>query len=189
MNLGPVHTYPEIFVSSITKISATRSVYESYTTVHTYRIRIRTSQRISQQSSRGKRLVLILWRQRIQKYTDTSIHTYTDTQRIQKFLLWIAYTEISGYSERIRRTRVDARCIRIKKKKLRMQKSPDICGRGLRHSGRVKKTFTTLNKHYRKIVLDYLLFFVILCLVCGRGGGYSHKFRIGVCREGSPWDE
>ena len=120
LNLGPVHTYPEIFVSSIffyadTKISATRSVYESYTTVHTYRIRIRTSQRISQQSSRGKRLVLILWRQRIQKYTDTSIHTYTDTQRIQKFLLWIAYTEISGYSERIRRTRVDARCIRIKK--------------------------------------------------------------------------
>ena len=38
-----------------TKISATRSVYESYTTVHTYRIRIRTSQRISQQSSRGKK--------------------------------------------------------------------------------------------------------------------------------------
>ena len=36
-----------------TKISAsTRSVYESYTTVHTYPIRIRTSQRISQQSMR-----------------------------------------------------------------------------------------------------------------------------------------
>ena len=67
-----------------TKISAsTRSVYESYTTVHTYPIRIRTSQRISQ-ISRGKRLVLILWRQRIQKYTDTSVHTYPDTQRIQK---------------------------------------------------------------------------------------------------------
>ena len=43
-----------------TKISAsTRSVYESYTTVSTYPIRIRTSQRISQ-ISRGKRLVLIL---------------------------------------------------------------------------------------------------------------------------------
>ena len=38
-----------------------------------------------------------------------------DTQRIQKFPLWRAYTEISGYTEHIRRTRVDARCIRIKK--------------------------------------------------------------------------
>ena len=44
-----------------------------------------------------------------------SVHTYPDTQRIQKFPLWRAYTEISGYTERIRRTRVDARCIRIKK--------------------------------------------------------------------------
>ena len=61
------------------------------------------------------RLVLILWRQRIQKCTDTSVHTYPDTQRIQKFPLWRAYTEISGYTEHIRRTRVDARCIRIKK--------------------------------------------------------------------------
>ena len=43
------------FFYADTKISATRSVYESYTTVHTYRIRIRTSQRISQQSSRGKK--------------------------------------------------------------------------------------------------------------------------------------
>ena len=56
------------FFYADTKISAsTRSVYESYTTVHKYPIRIRTSQRISQQSmppfwkiSRGKRLVLIL---------------------------------------------------------------------------------------------------------------------------------
>ena len=46
---------------------------------------------------------------------DTSVHTYPDTQRIQKFPLWRAYTEISGYTKRIRRTRVDARCIRIKK--------------------------------------------------------------------------
>ena len=99
-----------------TKISAsTHCVYESYTTVHTYPIRIRTSQRISQQSSRGKRLALILWRLCIQKYTDTSVHTYPDTQRIQKFPLWRAYTEISGYTKRIRPTRVDTRCIRIKK--------------------------------------------------------------------------
>ena len=76
--------YPQIFYAD-TKISASkRSVYESYTTVHTYPIRIRTSQRISQISP-GKRLVLILWRQRIQKYTDTSVHTYPDTQRIEKF--------------------------------------------------------------------------------------------------------
>ena len=65
--------------------------------------------------SRGKRLVLILGRQRIKKYTDTSVHTYPVTQRVQKFPLWRAYKEISGYTERIRRTRVDARCIRIKK--------------------------------------------------------------------------
>ena len=109
--------YPQIFFMRIQKIisASTRSVYESYTTVHTYPIRIWTSQRISQQSLRGKRLVLILCRQRIQKYTDTSVHTYPDTQRIQKFPLWRAYTEISGYTQRIRWTRVDARCIRIKK--------------------------------------------------------------------------
>ena len=41
------------FFYADTKISAsTRSVYESYTTVHTYPIRIQTSQRISQQSMR-----------------------------------------------------------------------------------------------------------------------------------------
>ena len=74
------------FFYADTKISAsTRSVYESYTTLHTYPIRIRTSQRISQQSSRGKSLVLILWRQRIQTYTDTCVHTYPDTQHIQKY--------------------------------------------------------------------------------------------------------
>ena len=79
--------------------------------------------------SRGKRLVLILWRLRIQKSTDTSIHTYPDTQRIQKFPFWRAYTEISGYTEHIRWTRVDARCICIKK--FADTKSPDTCGRGL----------------------------------------------------------
>ena len=249
MNLGPVHTYPEIFVSANfffyadTKISAsTRSVYESYTTVHTYPIRIRTSQRISQQSMRitkkaepaiilapNSRLsCLFTWgfntceleerkkfllkntiknvsikrktekkkkkqttktthlfgrtmkyccflkwhwitkQQRLWKirlgvvpnqmfwhfrslhkkmllqlgkkgeliksiltskkdwfwYCDVSVYKnirirastrIPDTQRIQKFPLWRAYTEISGYTERIRRTRVDARCIRIKK--------------------------------------------------------------------------
>ena len=79
------------------KISAsTLSVYESYTTVHTYPIHTRTSQRISQQNSRGKRLVLILWRQRIQKCTDIrastririhSVHkNFQSGERIQKSL-------------------------------------------------------------------------------------------------------
>ena len=86
------------FFYADTKISATRSVYESYTTVHTYRIRIRTSQKISQQSSRGKRLVLILWRQRIQKYTDTSIHPHVYE--------YTAYTEISTLESLYRNLRI-----------------------------------------------------------------------------------
>ena len=102
--------YPQIFLCGYEYICV-----HTYMTVHTYPIRVWTSQRISQQSSRGKRLILILWHQRIQKYTDTSVHTYPDTQRIQKFLLWWANTEISGYTERIRWTHVDAMCIRIKK--------------------------------------------------------------------------
>ena len=82
-----------------------------------YTNRIRPSTRIRFVSGHLKGLVnrACALRQRIQKYTDTSVHTYPDTQRIQKFPLWRAYTEISGYTERIRRTRVDARCIRTKK--------------------------------------------------------------------------
>ena len=117
---GPVHTYPEIFVSAnfFMRIQKYLRPHVAYTN------RIRPSTRIRFVSGHlkglvnracAKRLVLILWRQRIQKYTDTSVHTYPDTQRIQKFPLWRAYTEISGYTERIRRTRVDARCIRRKK--------------------------------------------------------------------------
>jgi len=120
---GPVHTYPEIFVSAnfFMRIQKYLRPHVAYTNRIRPSTRIRTSQRISQQSMRitkkaePARLVLILRRQRIQKYTDTSVHTYPDTQRIQKFPLWRAYTEISGYTERIRRTRVDARCIHIKK--------------------------------------------------------------------------
>ena len=89
-----------------TKIFAsTRSVYESYTTVHTYPIRIRTSQRISQQSIR------------IKTGSDTATSAYTKISGYERPHVsgYTAYTEISGYTERIRRTRVDARCIRIKK--------------------------------------------------------------------------
>ena len=82
-----------------------------------YTNRIRPSTRIRFVSGHLKGLVnrACALRQRIQKYTDTSIHTYPDTQRLQKFPLWRAYTKISRYTERIRRTRVDARCTRIKK--------------------------------------------------------------------------
>ena len=51
--LGPRDFCIRKFFYADIKISAsTRSVYESYTTVHTYPIRIRTSLRISQQSMR-----------------------------------------------------------------------------------------------------------------------------------------
>ena len=58
------------FFYADTKISAsTRSVYESYTTVHTYPIRIRTSQRISQQSMEN------LARKKTGSDTVTSVYT------------------------------------------------------------------------------------------------------------------
>ena len=44
--------YPENFYADTQVSASTRSIYESYTTVHMYLIRIRTSQRISQQSMR-----------------------------------------------------------------------------------------------------------------------------------------
>ena len=103
-------------------------MYESYTTVHTYPIRIRTSQRISQQSMRITKKAEPVTSAYTEIYGYERPHV-SDTQRIRKFPLWRAYIEISRYTERIRRTRVDARCIRIKN--LRIQKSPDTCGRGL----------------------------------------------------------
>ena len=117
-----------------TKISAsTRSGYESYTTVHTYPIRIRTSQKISQQ-------VLIRWRQRVQKYKDTSVHTYPDTQRI-------VYRNFHS-GERIQKS-PDTPSVYgghmwtigvSAQKDLRIQKSPDTCGRGHRSKRRVWAT-------------------------------------------------
>ena len=101
----------------------------------TYPVRIRTPQRISQQSMRitkkaepaiilapNSRLSCLFtwgfntwfWYCDISVYKNIRIRASTRI-RIQKFPLWAAYTEISGYTERIRRTRVDARCIRIKK--------------------------------------------------------------------------
>ena len=88
--LGPVHTYPEIFVSAnfFTRIQNYLRPHVAYTN------RIRPSTRIRfvsghlkglvNRARAEKRLVLILWRQRLQKHTDTSVHTYPDTERIQK---------------------------------------------------------------------------------------------------------
>ena len=74
------------FFYADTKISApTRSVYESYTTVHTYPIRIRTSQRISQQSMRIK----------TGSYTVTSAYTKIYGYERPHVSGYTAYTEIS----------------------------------------------------------------------------------------------
>ena len=75
------------FFYADTKLSAsTRSVYESYTTVHTHPIRIRTSQRISQQSSRGKKTGSDI-------VTSTSSKTYGyERPRVSGYR---TYTEIS----------------------------------------------------------------------------------------------
>ena len=115
--LGPVHTYPEIFVSAIFFMRIQK--YLRPHVAYTNRIRPSTSIRFVSVHLKGlvnracalqRKLSLC-----IKKYTDTSVHTYPDTQRIQKFPLWRAYTEKSGYTERMWRTRVDARFIRIKK--------------------------------------------------------------------------
>ena len=102
-----------------------------------------------------KDLVLILWRQRIQKYADTSVHTYPDTQRIQKFPLWRAYTEISGCTERIRRTRVDARCIRIKK--FANTKISGYVWTGPNRGPSVRKTYTNMHMHNSQFFQPMLL--------------------------------
>ena len=112
------------------------------------------------------RLVLRLWRQRIQKYRDTSVHTSPDTQRIQKFPLWRAYTEISGYTERIRRTRVDARCIRIKKfadTKISgyVWTGPKIQRRGRRRERQKNNRFYKQNNNFARASPFFVHFFPI----------------------------
>ena len=136
-----------------------------------YTNRIRPSTRIQFVSGHLKglvnracalRLVLILWRQRIQKYTDTSVHTYPDTRRIQKFPLWRAYTEISGYTERIRRTRVDARCIRIKK--FADTKISEYVWAGPKCLGyihTIQDSFCAVTKSYRIVVCYTAVFSVV----------------------------
>ena len=85
------------FFCADTKISAsTRSVYESYTTVHTYPIRIRTSQRISQQSMRKK------------TGSDTVTSAYTKIYGYERPHVsgYTAYTEISTLESVYRNLRI-----------------------------------------------------------------------------------
>ena len=85
------------FFYADTKISAsTRSVYESYTTVHTYPIRIRTSQRISQQSMR------------IKTGSDTVTSAYTKIYGYERPHVsgYTAYTEISTLESVYRNLRI-----------------------------------------------------------------------------------
>ena len=116
---GPVHTYPEIFVSANffyadTKISAsTRSVYELYTTVHTYPIRIRTSQRISQQSMRitkkAEPAIILAPNSRL-SWTgpDTVTSAYTKIYGYERPHVsgYTAYTEISTLESIYRNLRI-----------------------------------------------------------------------------------
>ena len=99
--LGPVHTYPEIFVSAnffmrIQKYLRPHVVYESYTTVHTYPIRIRRSQRISQQSMRKK------------AGSDTVTSAYTKIYGYERphVSRYTAYTEISTLESVYRNLRI-----------------------------------------------------------------------------------
>ena len=89
------------FFYADTKISAsTRSVYESYTTIHTYPIRIRTSQltsqRISQQSMR------------IKTRSDTVTSAYTKIYEYERPHVsgYTAYTEISTMESVYRNLRI-----------------------------------------------------------------------------------
>ena len=85
------------FFYADTKISASiRSVYESYTTVHTYPIRVRTSQRISQQSMR------------IKTGSDTVTSAYTKIYGYERphVSRYTAYTEISTLESVYRNLRI-----------------------------------------------------------------------------------
>ena len=103
------------FFYTDTKISAsTRSLYESYTTVHTYPIRIQTSQRISQQSmhitKKTEPVTSAYTKIYGYKHPHVSAYTaYTEIATLESLYrnLWIhrAYTYIC----------VDTRFIRIKK--------------------------------------------------------------------------
>ena len=121
--------YPEIFVSANffyadTKISAsTCSVYKSYMTVHTYPIRIQTSQRISQQSMR------------ITKKAEPVTSAYTKIYRSTHIRIHSVYGNFHS-GEPIQKS-LDTPSVygghvwTLGVSSLRIQKSPDTCGWGL----------------------------------------------------------
>ena len=87
------------------KISAsTRSVHESYTTVHTYPIRIRTSQRISQQSMEN------LARKKTGSDTVTSAYAKIYGYERPHVSGYTAYTEISTLESVHRNLRIHRAC-------------------------------------------------------------------------------
>ena len=97
-DLGPVHTYPEIFVSAnfFMRIQKYLRPHVAYTNVHTYPIRIRTSQRISQQSMR------------IKTGSDTVTSAYTKIYGYERPHVsgYTAYTEISTLESVYRNLRI-----------------------------------------------------------------------------------
>ena len=98
-------------------------------------IGIHTNQRTH--NVRTRHHLEIFARKILDRYCDVIVYkniwvrasTSTRRHRLQKFPLWRASTEISGDTECIRRTRVEASCICIKT--FADAKSPDSCGRGL----------------------------------------------------------
>ena len=75
------------------------------------------------------------WIQKMTKFPDTTVHTYTYSYRIKKIPLWRAFSKISEYGRKIRWIRVDTSRIR-KKKNLRFHRFPDTCGRCLNWAAR-----------------------------------------------------
>ena len=90
------------FFYADTKISvSTRSVYESYTTVHTYPIRIRTSQRISQQSMRITKkadpAIILAPNSRLSCFLLAAILENLARKKTGSDTVTSAYTKIYGY--------------------------------------------------------------------------------------------
>ena len=73
---------------------------------------------------------LTLWHQRFGKAPFSPVHTTTWKRHFQKDPLWRAFSKSFVSDDRKRKLRVDANPKRIKK--MRFQKYPDTCGRGLR---------------------------------------------------------
>ena len=124
----------KFFYADTKKSASTCSVYESYMTVHTYPIRIRTSQRISQQrmenlarKKTGSDTVTSAYKKSLRIRASTRIRiqsvyrNFHSGERIQK-----SPDTPSVYGGHVWTLGVSAWT------NLRIQKSPDTCGRSLR---------------------------------------------------------